>query len=220
MGRNYGVHDIENWKFDEPTIPVEWQNHLGDLPVPFSIYVDGDGGHGKTEYIMLLSKMIANFIGKVHLNNVEQGKHKSIQQSHKRNNFTKEVPSGKWMYKSMKDYMEYTEHLAKRNSCKVAIIDSISFFPLNQKQIQALMDRFKTKSFVFVAYEADATKNKPIKHLCDIKVNVRDFIAYTNGSSRFGGNEPFMISKSQHEKALKERRMKKTGITQPNLFDQ
>lgn len=217
--RNYGVNDIQKWNFDEPNIPAEWAAHLGELPVPFRIYVDGDGGHGKTEYQMLFSKMTSQYIGKTHLNNVEQGKHKSIQQSHARNNFQNEVKPGKWMYNDINDFDEYVDFLRRPGSCRVAIIDSISYWPLNAKNIQYLFEEFPRKSFVLVAYEADAGKNKPIKHLCDIKVNVKDFVAYTNGTSRFGGNEPYIISPEMHrKKLLGKKAMKKGYVQQPGLF--
>lgn len=214
--KNYGVNDIARWNFNEPEIPAEWRVHLGDLSTPFRMYVDGEGGDGKTEYMMMFSKMSSVYIGKSLYNNVEQGKHKSIQQSHERNNFKEEVKPGKWMYCSIRNYDEFVAHLRKRNSGKLVIIDSISFFPLNAKQIQELFELFPNKSFVLVAYGADATKNKAIKHLCDIKVNVKDFIAYPK--SRFDGNEPFVISKKMHNRALLKKRSKQGSPQSPTLF--
>lgn len=214
MKKNYGVNDIAKWTFDEPTIPEEWAAHPGELPVPFRMYVEGEGGHGKTEYVMMLSKMTATHIGKTFYNNVEQGKHKSIKQSHNRNEFKGNVRAGKWMYNSINNYDSLFKQLEKRNSGKVIIIDSISFFPLGAKQIQALFEAFPRKSFVLIAYAADSTKNRPIKHLCDIKVEVRDFKAYPR--SRFEGNKPFTISEKMHLEMMRQ----KGGKTHvPGLFD-
>ena len=211
--RSFGVNDIGKWKFDEPTLPKAWADHLGELPVPFHIYVDGDGGEGKTEFMMLFSKMCAEHIGKSFVNNVEQGKHKSIQQSWERNNFKQDVKGGKWMYNMIHDFDEYVEYLRKPGSCKVAFIDSISFWPLDAKDIQFLFEEFPRKSFVLIAYEAHAAKNKAIKHLCDVKINVKDFVAYTNGTSRFGGNKPFVISQEMLMKKIRERKAQKNGVT-------
>ena len=212
--RNYGAKDIATWRFEEPQLPQDWTDHLGELPIPFSMYVEGEGGHGKTEYIMMLSKMIARHIGKVHVNNVEQGKHKGIKMSHIRNRIAEDVPAGKWMYNDIRDFEEYKTKM-KRDRPKAMIIDSISFWPLGTKEIQNLMAEFPRKTLVLVGYAVDSTKNKAIKHLCDIKVVVKDFKAYARG--RFEGSKPFVISEEMHLSMMQSSRSKlhQTG----NLFD-
>lgn len=211
--RNYGVNEIASWTFTEPDLPQEWIDHLGELPVPFSMYVEGEGGHGKTEYVMMLSKMCAMFIGKVHYNNVEQGKHKGIKMSHARNKMAEEITAGKWMYNNIRDYDEYCDKMINDRP-KVMIIDSISFWPLNVKQIQQLMEDFPNRCFVFVAYAADSSKNRPIKHLCDIKIIVKDFKAYARG--RFEGSKPFTISEMMH---MRMRQGGKSKSGTGSLFD-
>lgn len=193
--KSYGVNDIARWNFDIQQFPEQWTKHLGDVPARFTMYVDGDGGHGKTEYIMQLSKMLAMHMGKVKLNNVEQGKHVQIQQSFARNKMT-EIQPGKWLYKSIHNFEQYKKELARPNSGRIQIIDSISYFPLTTAQIQELIETFRNKSFVFVAYKAHYNQNKPIAHLCDIKVRIEKFIATPSG--RFGGNELFVIWNRKH----------------------
>lgn len=198
MKRSYGVRDVLNWKFTEHTLPSAWLKHLGNLPDRFFMYIDGDGGHGKTEYIMQLSAMLQQHVGKVHLNNVEQGKHMQIKESASRNRFSEIIRPGKWMYSSMTDFDAYRERLKKRNSGRIQIIDSISYWPLNANQVQQLIEDFRYKSFVFVAYKAHFNQNKPIAHLCDIKVRVENFMA--TPSSRFGGNEVYDIWPEKHKR--------------------
>ncbi len=207
--RSYGVNDVLNWKFQKESIPQVWLDHLGNLPKRFLMYVDGDPGHGKTEYIMQLSKMLSNHAGKVHLNNVEQGKHIQITDSAIRNNFKNEIPAGKWIYSSIHDFEKYCERIKRPNSGKNQVIDSISFWPLTLKQIQRLINEYRYKSFVFVGYKSQYNSNKPIIHHCDIKVRIEDFMAYP--SSRYGGNQVLDI--------WPERNAKKHGASQPSLFD-
>jgi hypothetical protein len=207
--RSYGVRDVMNWKFTEQDLPKAWLDHLGNIPERFLMYVDGDAGHGKTEYNMQLSLMLQQYMGKVHYNNVEQGKHVQIQQSATRNNFEEKIRAGKWMYSIISDFDEYVEKISKRNSGRIQIIDSISYWPLSEKQVQFLIEKFRHKSFVFVAYKAHFNRNKPIAHLCDIKVRVENFRAYPSG--RFGGNEVFDIWPEKHKK-------KHNGLV-PSLFE-
>lgn len=189
--RSYSVRDIMNWKFDKHDFPKEWVDHLGAIPQRFTMYVDGDPGNGKTEYIMKCSKMLANHMGKVRLNNVEQGKHVQIQQSAARNKFMEEIPAGKFQYDNIRDFDQYVKRIKRPNSGRIQIIDSISYWPLTLEQVQYLLENFQHKSFIFVAYQSEYTRNKPIIHHCDIKVRVENFIA--NSRSRFQGNHPYVI---------------------------
>jgi hypothetical protein len=200
---NYGVHDIGRWEFTDIDLPAEWEKHLGEIPHPFRMYVSGDPGHGKTEYLMKLSIVMANYYGKVHLNNVEQGKHKGIKQSWVRNNFAEVVPAGKWMYaKKLNVYDDYVAYLSRRNSCKLAMIDSISYWNLTYDQVKELFERFPLKSFIIVGYGAHWNAHKPIRHLCDVKVKVADFMATMSG--RFGGFEPYVIYQKGYEQAMRK----------------
>ena len=199
--RSYGVNDVLNWKFEDAGIPSDWQKHLGDLPSKFSIYVDGDDGQGKTEYNMRISQMFAMNVGKVHFNNIEQGKHKQITQSAVRNEFKKTVKPGKWIYSIIHEFDSYVEKLLAVNSGKIQIIDSISYWPLTADQIHYLFKhkKFRNKCWLLTAYQAHFTRNKPIAHMCDIKIRIIDHIAYVK-KQRFGGGSPLDLwpTKPQH----------------------
>lgn len=196
--KGHGVSSIMSWKFVDQPLPQEWLDHLGAVPQNFSIYVDGDGGQGKTEYLMMLAKVLCIWLNaKVFLNNCEQKKHKGIQISAIRNKF-EEIPGGKFIYRGIQDFEKLKAQLRKPNSGRFVIIDSISFFPLNAKQVQELMNEFPKKNFILVAYFADAGKNKSIMHLCDIKVRLVDFVAKCR-ASRFGAGCDFIVRDKSKE---------------------
>lgn len=192
VAHTYGAKDIGRWKFEENNLPEPWASHLGILPKRFTIYIDGDPGHGKTEYQIQMAKVMATHFGKVRLNNVEQGKHVQIRDSVVRNKMD-ELKAGKFAYCSIKDYEKYKEQLKRSNSGRLQIIDSISYFPLHAEQIQELFETFVNKSFALVAYKAHYNRNAEIRHLCDTKVRVENFIATMNGNNRFGGNADYVI---------------------------
>ncbi len=195
--RSYSVNDILNWKFERSQMPEAWEKHLGNIDSRFIMYVDGEPGNGKTEYVMQMVKMLTNHIGKTRLNNVEQGKHTQIKASVLRNDLKNSVPVGKFQYDMVRDYEAFKAKIKRPNSGKVIIIDSISYWPLSLAQIQELIDTFKTKSFVFVAYKSAFTRNQAIIHNCDIKVRIEKFVAEVTGS-RFGGNENYYIWPEQY----------------------
>ncbi|MEQ8581235.1 MAG: hypothetical protein RIC30_09510 [Marinoscillum sp.] len=196
-----GVNEILNWKFDlAEGIPQAWRDHLGEFPQKqWYMYVDGEAGHGKTDYIMQLTKMLATHIGKVSLNGVEQGKHTQIRESAVRHRFD-ELEPGKFIYeKKLRDWDLYKAKM-KNSRPRVMIIDSISMWPLTVKEVQELLQEFEAKIIILVAYAAHFNQNKPIRHLCDIKVRVENFQAITS-SSRFGGSKPFTIWEEGYRKA-------------------
>ncbi len=200
--RSYSINDIYNWKFEQSPMPKNWVDHLGDIDSRFTMYIDGEPGNGKTEYVMQLIKMLTNHIGKTRINNVEQGKHTQIKTSVIRNDYKNTIPVGKFQYDSIRSYEEFKAKLKRPNSGKVVVIDSISYWPLNLAQIQELIDTFKSKSFVFVAYKSAFTRNQPIIHNCDIKVRIEKFVAHVTGS-RFGGNENYYIWPEQYPPFVK-----------------
>jgi hypothetical protein len=195
---SYGVKQMQSWKFEENNFPGAWGKHLGTIPKRFLMYIDGDAGHGKTEYEIQLAKMLAAHFGKVRINNVEQGKHVQIQQSSVRNELHT-LPAGKFVFCSVNDFDVMVADLKKVNRGRVSIIDSISYFPLTTAQVQELIKLFPNKSFVFIAYLAHYQQYRAVRHLCDIKVRVEDFVA-TVQANRFGGGEPFNIWPDRKQK--------------------
>jgi predicted ATP-dependent serine protease len=115
VAHTYGAKDITRWKFEEHNLPEPYASHLGILPKRFTMYVDGDPGHGKTEYQIQVAKVLAKHFGKVRVNNVEQGKHKQIKESIVRNEI-EALPAGKFAYCSIKDFNKYIEQLKRPNS--------------------------------------------------------------------------------------------------------
>lgn len=191
--RSDGVRDVMNWNFKYWDMPQEWRDHLGDLPEQFNMYIDGDGGHGKTEFLMQLSKMMALHFGKTHLFNFEQGKHNQIKISANRNNFEELLSTGKWMYaRDVANLDQLYAKLEKRNSGRVIILDSISFLELTYAQVRDLINAFPRKNFICVAYAADFSKYKSIRHLFDIKTRVENFKAKVQ-SNRHGGTKDWVI---------------------------
>jgi hypothetical protein len=190
--RSYSINDIYAWKFEDAAMPVEWIGHLGDLPTRFTIYVDGEGGDGKSEWAIQLQKMIAQYMGKTRNINVELKKHKQVRDSFIRNKMKEVEPNRNVQYEIITEFDALVTRLKRPNSGQYIIIDSISFFPLTEKQIQQLFQLFPKKSFILLAYRKHFMKNAAIRHLCDIKVNIKQFVARIE-SSRFGGGAEYYI---------------------------
>lgn len=190
--KNYSITDVESWKFEQVNLPKEWAEHLGNLTENFRMLIQGPSGHGKTEYLMKLIKVLAEKHGKVSLNNVEQGKSATLKEAIMRNDFTD--LKGKVMIcdASKRKFEPWFEALKRPNSGKIICLDSLNYMNLTLEQFKLMHEKFKHKSIIIVCWDDPMnTASKEIKYMCDIKVEVKDFKA--NIRSRFGGNKPFVI---------------------------
>jgi len=191
--RNYSNSDITSWKFKDIQLPAEWAAHLGNISENFRIIVQGPSGHGKTEYVMKLAKMLTQYYGKVNFNSTEQGRSSTFQQAWQRNAMN-EITPGKIMVcsKDKREFEVWFESLLRPNSGRVIILDSIDYMELKIAQFKKLEARFRHKAIIVVCWDDPMdTNSKKIKYLCDMKVEVHDFKARIR--SRFGGNKSFNI---------------------------
>jgi hypothetical protein len=88
-----------------------------------------------------------------------------------------------------------TDRLNRRNSAAFAVIDSVQHAEITKRTYIDLTDRFcnnkKGKSLLFVSHWVKNDLTKFIRHDCDIKVEVVNFVARVE--SRYGGNTPLVI---------------------------
>jgi len=191
--RNFSINDIKEWKFNRVSMPDEWVAHLGNITENFRMLIEGKPGHGKTEYLMQLTKMLATHYGKVSLNNVEQGRSASLKESFLRNQMD-EIPVGKWMMAdpSQRTFDPWFNRLKRPNSGRVIALDSLDYMKLTLDEYKKLHEKFKKKSLIIVAWNDPMDVNaRKIRYMADIKVEVVDFKAKIR--SRFGGNKTWDV---------------------------
>ena len=204
MPRNYSLTDVANWKFNEVDMPTEWKNHLGELTENFRMLIQGPSGHGKTEYVIQLGKMLAKHYGKVKLNNVEQGKSATLQHAILRNDM--DDVKGKFMIDgpANREFESWFKDLQRKGSGRVIVLDSLDYMKLTLDQFKRLHERFKNKSFIIICWdEPFDPQAKKIKYMCDIKVEVSEYRAKIR--SRFGGNKTHIIWQEGYDKILQDK---------------
>jgi nucleoside-triphosphatase THEP1 len=213
MGRNYGNSDIMAWNFKEIPIADDWKSHLGELSEGFRMIIQGPSGHGKTEYTMKIAKMLATHYGKVSYNSTEQGKSASFKRAWIRNAMN-EIAPGKIVVckKELKTFDPWFESLQRPNSGRVIICDSRDYMNMTFEQFKQLELRFKNKNIIVVCWDDPMDNNsKKIKYMCDVKVEVKDYIARIR--NRFGGNKAFDIWPDRPKETNKA-----VKVMQPQLF--
>lgn len=192
MQRAIGISDFLAKQFDTFPFAGKWLDTFGEPEKNFKAIVYGKPGNGKTEFIMQLSKYLASFT-RVHYNSFEQGISKTLQDALIRNDMM--AVAGKIMFGNMETFDELMERLASKNAPQVVVIDSRDYMNLTTAQFKTMTERHPRKAFIIICWEAGGKPKgeygKSIEYFCDIKVHVRDFVAYPR--SRFGGNQKFII---------------------------
>lgn len=192
MSRAIGIKEFLDRQFITFDFDGEWRDSFGEPEKNMRVIIWGNPGNGKTEFSIKLAKYLASFT-KVYYNSFEQGVCKTLQDALHRNNMM-EV-NGRVIFGDQETVKEMNERLTGRNAPQVCIIDSRDYINLTTNEFKTLIEAHPRKCFVVICWEAGGKPRgeyaKQIAYMCDVKIHVRDFIAYPR--SRFGGNQKFII---------------------------
>lgn len=196
MGKNKGVTEVIGKNRKRVTMDDEWFNHLGNLPHNFRMLIEGKPKNGKTSYCLQLTKMLAKDWGKVYYNSAEEGDTASMAEALDR--FAMHEVKGRWILARDEDsvFESMMDNLARRNSGRVVVIDSLDYMRLTLEQYKELEQRFRNKAIIIVCWNDPMDIHaKRIRYNVNIAVEIRDFVAFPR--SRFGGNKPFNVWKNK-----------------------
>jgi len=223
--KSIGIKDLMERKYVPGVLPEIWMDHLGHtLTKKFQMTVTGDSSQGKTMYVMLLMKVIAEHLGRVSYNSVEQGFSKTLQNNVMLADLTS--LAGKVQFHDHLSFDQMKEKLLNKHfRCNYWITDSQDFMEYTFKQYKEIKEMPKRKHLSQITIcqsdggpKPKSTDGKAIRFDADLKVHVKDFVAYNRG--RFGETKPFIIWKEGHIKAMKEQGIISPvyGELQNNLF--
>lgn len=187
-----GISEFLKINFTELPFDGEWLASFGKPEKNFKALVYGEPGNGKTEFMVKLTKYLAQFT-KVYYNSYEQKFSKSLQDAIRRNNLH-EV-TGRVIFGDGEPYSKMLHRLSQRNAPGACIIDSRDYMGLTDKQLQYMIEKFPNKIIIVICWEqAQKPKGQHAKSMLfmvDIKIRVVDFRAQMR--SRYGGNNDFVI---------------------------
>jgi len=201
MARAIGVHQLINKKFKTLPFTGDWYRCIGEPGANFRCFVMGDSANGKTTFITLMCKMLANLdMGKVAYNSIEEGESSSIKQSWIDMNMA-EV-AGKIVLIDKEPMKEFIDRLKKTRAIKFAVIDSIQMSRMNAAQYDELKKAAgKRIALIFISHSDGrlpvGALAKEIRYDADIKIYVEGFVAMVK--SRFGKKGGFVIWKEGSE---------------------
>ena len=190
--KTIGIFQLYQKEFDLFEFTDAWLEHIGMPEKNFSCFIQGGSGNGKTDYCVKFAKYLSQF-GKVLYLSYEEGISETIKTAFMRNNM-KDV-TGKVILAENTSVDELITYLQKRNSPKIAIIDSLDYMNLTADQYKKIRKSCPKKAIIIISWsegkEPATTAGKKIKYMCDIKIDVNNFTAFSK--SRYGGHKPFVI---------------------------
>jgi hypothetical protein len=152
----------------------------------------GPSAQGKTTFMMWLMRELSVY-GKCYLNSSEMGEGTGMQMLVHR--FGISHLTGDKMIIGDRHTVEEMDMQLSTNRAVFVFADSIDSLRLTVEEFQDFRAKYPAKNFIMVAW---GTKTRPMKEdskaiefLTDIKVRVKDGVAFVN--SRFGATSPFLI---------------------------
>jgi hypothetical protein len=190
--RGISITDFLERTFDTLPFDGAWLDTFGEPERNFRMIVYGKPGNGKTEFCIQFAKYLSRF-KKVYYNSFEQGISKTLQDALKRNKMH-EV-KGKIFFGDKEDFDMMMERLGGKNAPQIIFIDSRDYLGLTHQQYKLMVKAHPRKAFIIICWESCGKPKgehaKAIEFMADIKVAVREFVAFPR--SRFGGNQKFVI---------------------------
>ena len=138
----------------------EWFEAFGKPQRNGVWYIYGDSGHGKTSFLLMLIKQLANY-GNILFVSYEEGEASvSLQEGIKRIGL---LEANNRVSVCTKNIKELCERLSNRKSPDIVIIDSLDLSEFKRaEQVAELKNSFKNKLFIFTGW---AKGKEPAKRI-------------------------------------------------------
>ena len=181
MAKGYSVNQVLNRNELRFPFTGEWFDAFGTPGKKGVWFIWGDTGSGKTRFVLQLAKYICPF-GKVIYNSLEEEFGVSLQNSFVECQMKEVSRKVIVVHESIE---ELSERLSKKNSPKIAIIDSFQYSGLNYKSYLAFKKKHNNKLIIFVSH-ADGKRPsgrsaKSVQYDAALKILVEGFVAYSQG---------------------------------------
>lgn len=168
----------------------EWERMMGRPEDHGTWLVWGRSFSGKTRWVMMLMKYLAEIGEKVAYVSLEEGDSESVRRAFAQN--CMEAVNGRVsLWKGM-DVEDLKAELRKQRSPKVVVIDSLQYLGINYQGYKQLKEEFAGKLLIFVSHanerkEPMGSTGVKIRYDAMVKVLVDGFRA--KAFSRYGGGE-------------------------------
>ena len=162
-------------------------------------FITGPSYSGKSSFVFQLCEYLTEF-GKIDYNNHEEAGGDSDTVAVKLRNAGLTDSKKVRFYKAdieSEEYETFLERLMKRGSADFAILDSMQHAGLNKRTYLELTTQLctprKKKNLIFISHWIKNDFTKFVKHDCDVKIEVKGFVAKVESRCTDALNKPFLI---------------------------
>lgn len=191
-GRAISVSDVVSYNPQALAFTGAWLASFGRPELGATWLIWGESANGKTRFALQLAKYMAGFT-RVAYNSLEEGMSLSMKLAFDAIGM-QDVKRRIVLY-DKEPIAALVKRLEKPRSPGVVIIDSVQYSGLKYSDYVLLVNRFRTKSFVFISHSDGKLPAgrvaRSIRFDASLKVRVEGFRAFA--LSRFGGGAPFDI---------------------------
>lgn len=187
-------------------LPQEFIDSLGKIEEAFDAIIYGESGNGKTNFAALLIVALLEALKcKCEYVSYEEAHGQTMQELFIHRHKVLERLGNVIQLTDHYTYDELVKRMARKQSAKIWVIDSIQASKLSKDEWAALKSRFvfgKKKKILIAISWADGKKPqgadaKAIEYYANIKMRVDRLIMFPK--SRYGGNKPFIIWEGNEE---------------------
>ena len=193
LRRTIGVNELIGKKRQRMEFTGQWKDCMGCPQSNAVIFIWGKSGNGKTRFIVQFLKYLCGHVDKVLLDSLEEGDSDSLAIAFQQE--AMQEVDGKLHILDAEPLDDLYRRLKKKKQASVIVIDSWQYTLKDYAYYQTLKEAFKKKMFIINSH---AQGNNPkgsaadsIRYDSMIKIHVVGFVAKI--TSRFGGNQPYII---------------------------
>ncbi|WP_163401192.1 hypothetical protein [Flavobacterium fluviatile] len=194
INRAVSVSEIKNKKFKKLELSPKFKKFIGTPEANGVWFVWGNSGHGKSRFLMWLSKELTKH-GKVAYNTLEEGARLSMQRNIIDAGMDEESVRKNFILLNREPIEELKIRLRKKKHPHFVFIDSFQYTGLTKRQYIELKEEFTDVLFIFNSHaegkEPLGNIAKFVRYDADVKIRVEGFKALP--MSRHGGGEPYII---------------------------
>lgn len=212
MGKTIGLKQIAEKKYNlVQGLPEDVIASLGEIEESWDAIIYGASGNGKTNFaIILLRALIQSMNVKCEYISYEEGHAKTIQNTLIATHNMLEEVGNKLQITDHLTFNELITKMAKKQSAKIWVIDSLQAAGFTYNQCKQIKEQFvlgrKKKLIIYLSWSdgklPQGAAAKAVEYYANIKMRVEGFIMFPK--SRYGGNKPFVIWEGNDQEGAKK----------------
>ena len=180
--RAYSPREILKMTYKPIPWGGEWERCFGQPDMYDTWFISGPSAGGKSSFVMQLAKKLCEY-GVVLYCSFEEKVSMSFKERIER--FHMEEEQGRFRVCTDTDIDNLKRMLKQRKGPKFIIVDSFQYSHWEYAQVEALVNEFHRKSFIFISQEAKSQPlGKPavrLKYMAGVKVRVVGYEAVCQG---------------------------------------